>query len=144
MSEKLKDAISNKEELDAVARLSAKFLSALTELSDSTKVTVANCKETTSRQRQKIVNKEAEIEDLNRQLETIAMGFEALDLENNDALQHYKKAEIALREIAAPQQMRWRPFSARKQQPRCRMSKSAPGLFLTLLQSPSRWAKLPN
>ncbi|ESU39530.1 Chromosome partition protein smc [Giardia duodenalis] len=102
LSEKLKDAISNKEELDAVARLSAKFLSALTELSDSTKVAVANCKETTSRHRQKIVNKEAEIEDLNRQLETIAMGFEALDLENNDALQHYKKAEIALREIATP------------------------------------------
>ncbi|ESU40836.1 Chromosome partition protein smc [Giardia duodenalis] len=102
LSERLKSAIGDKEELDVIAQLSAKFLSALTELSDSMKAAVTSYKEATNWHKQKIADKEAEIEDLNRELEAAAMRFEAIDLENNDALQHYKKADVALREISTP------------------------------------------
>lgn len=102
LNQKLKGALVSKESLDVVARLSARFLSTLTELSDIMKATTTSYKEETRRQKQKIANKEAEVEDLNNQLETAVMGFETLDSENNDTLQHYKRADMTLKEISIP------------------------------------------
>lgn len=102
LSQRLKNALTSRDDLDMVARLSARFLSTLTELCDIMKSTISSYKEETQRHKQKIVNKEAEIEDLNRQLETTAMGFETIDLENNDILQHYKRSDMMLKEISIP------------------------------------------